>query len=413
MSGPRAALLAATAGALLLAIAGVPAVAVLAALAVFALGVDALAGRGRSQPPPPSAETSPRAVPAAVEAVAEALPYGVLLLDADERVLGVNRAAADLAGRSPEELIGISLIRALRHHTLSELVRAPGEVASEAEFEGGRRVRATAAFVEAGSVRCVLVLDDVTELHQARRARSELVGNVSHELRTPLTAARALAETLEQELAERDGGQGREARFATQLVEEMDRLGRIVDRLLRLSRLEAAEESFDVALLDSAAVLEEAAARIAPLAAARGVRIEVAAVSLALRADRERLLEVLSNLLDNALRASPQDGVVTLRALVEGDEVHIEVGDQGAGILPSERERIFERFYTGDAARAAGSAGTGLGLAIARHIVRRLGGRMWVADRGPGATLCVALPRAEAGPGGGGGDPDAGALTGI
>ena len=405
MSGPRAALLAATAGALLLAIAGAPAVAILAALAVFALGVDALAGRGRSQPPPPSAETSPRAVPAAVEALAEALPYGVLLLDTDERVLAVNRAAADLAGRPREELIGISLIRALRHHTLSELVRAPGEVASEAEFEGGRRVRATAAFVEAGSVRCVLVLDDVTELHQARRARTELVGNVSHELRTPLTAARALAETLEQELAERDGGpEGREARFATQIVEEIDRLGRIVDRLLRLSRLEAAEESFDVDLLDSAAVLAEAAARIAPLAAARGVRIELAAASLALRADRERLLEVLSNLLDNALRASPPGGAVTLRALAEGDEVRIEVSDEGVGILLSERDRIFERFYTGDAARAAGAAGTGLGLAIARHIVRRLGGRIWVADRGPGATLCVALPRAEAGPAGDGGD---------
>ena len=407
MSGPRAALLGATAGALLLAIAGVPSVALLAALAVFALGVDALAGRGRSRPPPPSAETSPRAVPAAVEAITEALPCGVLLLGADERVLAVNRAAAELAGRPRAELVGISLIRALRHHTLSELVRAPGEVASEAELESGRRVHAAAAFVEAGSVRCVLVLDDVTELHQARRARTELVGNVSHELRTPLTAARALAETLEQELAEgEDEPEGREARFATQLVEEIDRLGRIVDRLLRLSRLEAAEESFDVDLLDSAAVLEEAAARIAPLAAARGVRIEVVAIPLALRADRERLLEVLSNLLDNALRASPPDGAVTLRAFAEGDDVRIEVSDEGVGILPSERDRIFERFYTGDAARAAGAAGTGLGLAIARHIVRRLGGRIWVADRGPGATLCVALPRAEAGPSGDGGDPD-------
>ena len=171
-------------------------------------------------------------------------------------------------------------------------------------------------------------------------------------------------------------------------MEEIDRLGRIVDRLLRLSRLEAAEESFEVDLLDCAAVLEEAAARIAPLAAARGVQIEVAAVPLALRADRERLLEVLSNLLDNALRASPPDGAVTLHARGEGDDVRIEVSDEGAGILPSERDRIFERFYTGDAARAAGATGTGLGLAIARHIVRRLGGRIWVADRGP-APLCA------------------------
>ena len=414
MNRPRAALLGATAGALLLAIAGVPAVALLAALGAAALGVDALARRDRRKPPPPDGGGSVRAVPATIEAITERLPHAVLLLDADERVLAMNRAAAGLAGRPREELVGLSLIRVLRHHTLSELVRAPGEVASEAELEGGRRVRATAAFVEAGAGRCVLVLDDVTELHQARRARTELVGNVSHELRTPLTAARALAETLERGLAEGAGVPGaREARFATQLVEEIDRLGRIVDRLLRLSRLEAAEEPFAVASLATGDVLEQAAARIAPLAAARGVRLEVAGAAPALRADRERLLEVLSNLLDNALRASPQDGLVTLRALAEGDEVRIEVGDEGAGILPSERERIFERFYTGDAARAAGSAGTGLGLAIARHIVRRLGGRVWVADRGPGATLCVALPRAETGPGDGGGAPDAGALTGI
>ncbi len=401
MSRPRTALFAATAAAVLLAIAGVPAIALLAALATAALVVDGLAQREREQERPAvqNADPSPGAVPADVATLMEALPHAVLLLDSEQRVLAANPAAEEIAGRMREDLVGLSLIRALRHHALAELARAPGEAASEAEFEGGRRVRATAAFVEAGSVRCVLVLEDVTALHHARRARTELVGNVSHELRTPLTAARALAETLELDLAEREGGGGRrDVRFATQLVKEIDRLGRIVDRLLQLSQLEAAEESFEVTPLATEPLLQDAAARIGPLAAARRVRVEVVGNAPALRADRERLLEVLSNLLDNALRASPSDGVVTLCALGDGDDVRIEVTDEGTGILPSERERIFERFYTGDAARTAGVAGTGLGLAIARHIVRRLGGRIWVADRGPGATLCVSLPRAEAGP---------------
>ncbi|MCY4640336.1 MAG: ATP-binding protein [Chloroflexi bacterium] len=396
MSRARAALLAAAAVALLLAAAGMPAIGLLAGFAVVALVVDAVDRRGRSPSPPPSPESSALAVPAGVEALTGVLPHPVLLLDAEERVLAANPAAADLAGRPREELLGLSLIRALRHHALAELVRAPGEVASVAEFEGGRHFRATAAFVETGSVRSVLVLENVTDLHDARRARTDLVGNVSHELRTPLTAARALAETLERALEERDGGgEDHDLHFATKLVAEIDRLGRIVDRLIRLSRLEAAEEPFEVAPLATDALLRDAASRIAPLADMHGVRLEVGGAAPPLRADRERLLEVLSNLLDNALRASPRGGVVTLSAVGDGDEVRVEVTDEGPGILPSERERIFERFYTGDAARATGVAGSGLGLAIARHIMRRLGGRVWVADGGPGATLCVALPRTD------------------
>jgi signal transduction histidine kinase len=111
--------------------------------------------------------------------------------------------------------------------------------------------------------------------------------------------------------------------------------------------------------------------------------------------DRERVLEVLANLLDNAFKHTPEDSTVRLAAQSEGDTVRFEVSDEGPGILPSDRERVFERFYTADRARTT-SAGTGLGLSIARHIIDRLGGRIWVDDRTPGATLCFTLPIAPA-----------------
>jgi two-component system phosphate regulon sensor histidine kinase PhoR len=146
-------------------------------------------------------------------------------------------------------------------------------------------------------------------------------------------------------------------------------------------------------------LLVTAAGRIEPLARQRDVRIEVEpSAAPMVRGDRDRVLEVLSNLLDNALRHAPDASRIRLLAQPEGSDSRIvvfEVDDDGPGVLPTERERIFERFYTGDRARTAGE-GSGLGLAIARHIVQRLGGRIWVTDRTPGATFCFTLPIAEA-----------------
>jgi signal transduction histidine kinase len=249
--------------------------------------------------------------------------------------------------------------------------------------------------VDAGEARTLLLVDDVTELMNAQRARSELVANVSHELRTPLAAARALAETLATGVDEA----GERERFLARLVEELERLGAIVQRLLWLARLESGAEPFDTETLDTHALLDEAASRIAPVGEQRHVHLEAAADADAglVLADRERVLEVLSNLLDNAVRFSPEGETVRMNASPDGGFVRFEVSDHGPGILPRDRERVFERFYTGDRSRESG-AGTGLGLAIARRIVQRLGGRIWVADRTePGASICFTLPSAPPG----------------
>lgn len=366
-----------------------------ALLVVLACGSAVLAGRAGVR-----AATRVAAVPGApaaadvlygLDRILDPLTEAVLLLDADLVVRGANRAAGDLAGRPREALLGQALIRALRDHDLVQVARARTGDPRLVGYADARELRVIAAPVALAPVTTVLVIEDRTAVARARRARADLVANISHELRTPLTAARALAETLQSGV---DDPAAHEA-FAGQLLAAVDRLSAIVDRLLRLARLDAGSEPFVVEPLDVVALLHETAARLAPLAAAAQITLAVDSPG-GLRAlgDRERVLEVLSNLVENALRYAPQRGTVALSATAQADSIRFAVHDDGPGILPADRERIFERFYTADAARAAGQ-GAGLGLAIARHIVGRLGGRIWVEPVPSGATLCFTLPTAD------------------
>jgi two-component system phosphate regulon sensor histidine kinase PhoR len=365
------------------------------AAALVVIAVLLLAGIAAAEEPRPEAEIEELAEPAAIEFahLIEPLAEGVLLLDERRAVVAVNAAAARILGRPTEVMLGSSLIVALRDHDLAEIVRAATGVPTSVHVSSSAHdVVATASAVEAGPVRTLLVLEDVTELARARRARADLVANMSHELRTPVAAARAIAETLQAGVDEPEEA----ARFHDRLVEEIGRLGAMVDRLLRLSRLESGSEHMAVEALRPADLLRTAAERIEPLVEARGAHIEWACEEElpAVAGDQARVLEVLSNLLDNAAKFAPQGSAV--QAWAERDTsglVRFEVRDAGPGILPAERARVFERFYTGDRARGSGG-GTGLGLAIARHIIERLGGRIWVADRSPGTTICFTLPTA-------------------
>lgn len=348
---------------------------------------------------PPDAEQE-------VTALLDLFSEGILLLDGENTVIAANAAAATILGRPRETMTGVSFIRAARDHVFLDILREAAAQPREVEDGEQRVIFATATPVESDEIRTVLTLQDMTPLRRAERARQDLIANVSHELRTPIAAALALAETLESGVEEPE----QHARFSAQLTSEIERLGRIVDRLLRLSRIESRMEEFAFGPVDVADLFAEAERRIAPVAERREVRLiaEVADGTPPARADRERILEVLSNLIDNAIRHSPQGGEVTLVAHPhEGglprDRAHggirIDVRDQGPGVLPQDRLRVFERFYTADRSRGD-DQGTGLGLAIARHIVSRHGGEIWVAEQSPGATLSFTLPRAEDEPAG-------------
>lgn len=351
------------------------------------------AARSATVGAPSAADPLASSTQAQISALIELFGEGILLLDGEGTVVAANQAAARILGRPREGMTGVSLIRAARDHAFVDVLREAAGEPREVVLGDQRVIFATAAPAQSGPIRTVLTLQDLTALRRAERARQELVANVSHELRTPIAAALALAETLESGVEEED----HRTRFHHQLTTEIERLGRMVDRLLRLSRLESRAEEFVVEPLAVADLLHEARRRIEPVAERKSVtvRCEMTPDGLQVLADRERILEVLSNLADNAVRHSPDGEVVTLSAQREADQALFSVHDRGPGILPQDRPRVFERFYTGDRARSEGR-GTGLGLAIARHIVSRHGGEIWVGENSRGATLYFTLPAAAA-----------------
>jgi two-component system, OmpR family, phosphate regulon sensor histidine kinase PhoR len=313
-------------------------------------------------------------------------------------VIFANRAASALLGSGDAGIVGQPLIRAAWSSELEQVVVAAAGTPREVALGQGRTLLASASRPEANPHWTLVMLREVSDSRRADRSRTELVANLSHELRTPIAAARALAETLEGGVEDDE----RRLRYQQQLITQIDRLADIVERTMRLSRIEAGVESFDLAPIAPDRLVQAAIQRLAPLAEARGValRVEAAPGLPEVLADFDRAIEVLSLLLDNAVKFSPSgEAVVAGASMLEAGFVTFEVRDRGPGVLPAERERVFERLYTGDRARTGGAeqpSGFGLGLAIARHLVARMGGRIWVADLdGPGAAFRFTLPVAS------------------
>jgi len=238
----------------------------------------------------------------------------------------------------------------------------------------------------------VAVLRDVTELRHSERLRRELTANVSHELRTPLTSIKGFTETL-LDGAVRDEATSR--RFLTIISSEADRLVKLVDDLLDLSQLESKRVTLDLRRVNVAALVAHTVDKLQPLAQGSGLLLEQAAPpEVWVTADRDRLEQVLTNLIDNALKYTPTGGRVDVRVAQADREVEISVSDTGKGIGPADLPHVFERFYRADRSRTRGSGGTGLGLAIARHIVEAHGGRIRVDSLlDEGTTFLFTIPQ--------------------
>ena len=227
------------------------------------------------------------------------------------------------------------------------------------------------------------------ELAEVERHRKDLVANVSHELRTPITALQAKLENVA------DGVEPADPETFRTMLAQVERLGRLVAQLLDLSRLESRAVPLDRRPFDVGDLLEHVA-REARLNAPAEVELLVdAPPRLLADGDPERVHQVVANLVENAVRHSPQPGRVTISARPAGQRARIEVADQGPGIDDEDAERVFERFYRADAARTADGGGAGLGLAIARWIVDLHGGEIHVEHARPhGCRVVVELPAA-------------------
>jgi len=331
-------------------------------------------------------------------AVLEHMADGVVIADGDGCVRLINPAARRMLETGERPALGQPFAQVVRHYRLIELwqqCRAGEEVPVEL-VEVGRSGPFVQAIVtplqdaEPGS--CLLILQDLTRVRQLETVRRDFISNVSHELRTPLASLKALVDTL------RDGGledAPAARRFLDRMESEVDALAQMVQELLELSRIESGQVPFHLAPTSIFDVVLPPVERLRPQAERAGVeiRIEIPASMPRVLADRERVQQVVTNLVHNAIKFTPSGGSIQVSAEQREDDVLIAVRDTGVGISVADLPRIFERFYKADRARAGG--GTGLGLSIAKHIVQGHGGRIWAESaEGQGSTFYFTLPAA-------------------
>lgn len=237
----------------------------------------------------------------------------------------------------------------------------------------------------------LLLADDRTEIARTEAVRNDFVANVSHELKTPVGAISLLAEALES--APED--QATVKRFASRMMTESARLAALVQDIIELSRLQVKDVAQVATTVDINAVIAEAVDRTRMPAQSKNITLVVGApLPAAVYGDHPQLVTALRNLIDNAVRYSPDNTQVGIGLSVGGGVVSVSISDQGDGLSPAEQDRIFERFYRVDAARSRHTGGTGLGLSIVKHIVGNHGGEvtLWSAPK-MGSTFTVRLPQ--------------------
>jgi two-component system sensor histidine kinase SenX3 len=336
----------------------------------------------------------PARLPPGIASVLSVLSSSAVVVDSNDRVLRAS-AAARAFGLVKGDRLMVSELTALARQ-----VRRDGEI-REGEFEvpvpryGGRttsfavRVAPLGGAVGGGGLVLVLA-EDQTESRRVEEVRRDFVANTSHELKTPVGALALLAETIE------DAADDAEAvrRFAGKMRQEANRLTSLVQDLITLSRIQAAEPVPDPRPVDIEAVVAEAVDRCRMKANARGITLATVGGGLSVLGDEDLLVTALRNLLENAVAYSPEKTrvVVTTRKTAEGN-AEVSVADQGIGIPDRDLERIFERFYRVDPARSRATGGTGLGLAIVKHVMAAHNGRVTVRSvEGAGSTFSLYVP---------------------
>lgn len=337
-------------------------------------------------------------------AMVTGLQEGVIAIDDRDRLIFINDAAAQLLGLSPGTATdGCPLDVLNATPGVSDLIVAAR--AADAAIRGELGVRRDGVefvldarvtpFAADGGRGIVVVLYDITDLRHLEKIRTDFVANVSHELKTPLTAIAGFVDTL-------SGGAIHDPqnnmRFLGKIEQQVLRLDALVSDLLSLARIEAAEEPFLAEPVDWLTVVDAVIERYRDSGELAALRLSVESGDQVIRAigDGAMMMQVLDNLLGNAIKYTPRGGSIWVRLLARDDSAVLEVEDTGAGIAAADRERVFERFFRADKARSRATGGTGLGLSIVKHLVQRMGGHVELeSELGKGSVFRVFLPLEE------------------
>ncbi|EGK2638858.1 cell wall metabolism sensor histidine kinase WalK [Listeria monocytogenes] len=336
-----------------------------------------------------------------LNAIVQNLVSGVMLINVDKQVIMTNRTMYQILEET--EITGKPFYEVIKSFALSQLIEATFETKTIQQkeiilyFPREMILDASVSPIlgENGEITgIILLLHDITQIRHLENVRSEFVTNVSHELKTPVTALKGFAETL------LDGAMYDEVllkKFLTIIKEESDRLHRLIMDILALSRIEQNPVAENVELVDVDEVIEQSARTIFEMATEKNIRVtipEKTSASVMIETDRDKLQQIVINLLSNAINYTPVDGKVEVKLIEQEAEVIIEVTDNGIGIPAKDIDRVFERFYRVDKARSRHSGGTGLGLSIVKHLVENCGGRIEVESQEEvGSTFRVTLPK--------------------
>ena len=321
---------------------------------------------------------------------------GVILTDIEGNIVLTNQTAQRLFGISGENAKAKPLIEVVREHELNDILKSCLETGQEqiVQFDSvisNKFFRAIAILIDQEKQGGALVLiQDLTELKGLQTMRRELVGNISHEFRTPLAGIKAMVETLQ-------GGAINDrttaSDFLNRIEAEVDRLAQLVSELTELSRIETGKSELKLEPVNMNLLIEEVIAQLKPQAARQKLSFHKKLLPglPAIQADKERIRQVIVNLMHNAIKFNRSGGSIITATEAFEDSVLVEISDTGIGITEKDLPRIFERFYKTDKSRAG--QGSGIGLAIAKHIVEAHGGEIKVrSDEGKSSTFSFKLP---------------------